>query len=323
MRRQAFCRSAIALLVSVLPFAASAADDYPSRAITLVVPFPAGSATDGTARRIATELSRVAKVPVVVDNKPGADGNVAATAVLRGEADGYSVFVTTNSTHAANVNLFRSMPFDPKADFVPVTGIAKIPMIVAVRADHPSRNIREFMAFAKNAPKPVTFGTGSQTGRGAGEMLKEREKLSLLNVPYKGSPQAITDLLGGHIDALFGDPVSTAGMVANGSIRVLAVTSASRAATMPNVPTLAESGLPGFDFVAWIGAFAKAGTPPAVVAKLNSMITAVLAEPAIADAMKATGATPFPTTSEQLAAFAEADTKRWAQIVQAAKMEKQ
>ena len=299
------------------------ADDFPSKRINLVVPFPAGSATDGTARRIATEMSRIAKVPVIVENKPGADGNIAAMSVLRSDPDGYTVFITTNSTQAANVNLFKSLPFDPKADFTPVTGIVKIPMMLTVRADYPAKSVGEYLALAKSSAQPVTFGSASQTGRGAGELLKERAGVPILNVPYKGSPQALTDLLGGHVDSIFSDPVSAAGLMKQGTVRVLAVTSAKRASTMPNVPTLEESGFPGFELIAWIGAYVPEKTPRAVVAKLNAMLTTILNDPATAAYLASTGATPFPTTPEQLAAFAETDTARWAKIVEAARMEKQ
>ena len=300
------------------------AQDFPSKRITLVVPFPAGSATDGTARRIATELSRLANVPVIVDNKPGADGNIAAMHVLRSDADGYTVFVTTNSTHAANVNLFKSLPFDPKADFAPVTGSATIPIMLTVRSDFPAKSVSEFISLAKTRTnKPLTFGSGSQTGRGAGELFKEREKLQMTHVPYRGSPAALTDLLGGHVDSLFVDPVAAAAMVQKGDLRVLAVTSAARASIMPGIPTLGESGMPGFELTAWIAAFVPQKTPSVAVQKLNALLTGILKDPATASYMSATGATPFPTTPEQLAAFADADTKRWAQVVEAAKMEKQ
>jgi tripartite-type tricarboxylate transporter receptor subunit TctC len=313
------------LLAAVLAACASfaSAQEFPSRRITLIVPFPAGSATDGIARRLAADMVKIANVPVIVDNKPGADGNIAAMSVLRSEADGYTVFVTTNSTQAANVNLFKTMPFDPKADFAPVSGLVKIPMMLTVRADFPAKNVAEYIALAKKSSKPLTFGTANQTGRGAGELFKERESLSIINVPYRGSPQALTDLLGGHVDSLFSDPVSAAGLVQKGSVRVLAVTSAKRAPTMPDVPSFDESGLPGFELIAWVAAFVPTKTPKAHVAKLNTMISTILNDPATASFLSATGATPFPTTPEQLASFAETDTMRWAKIVEAAKMEKQ
>jgi tripartite-type tricarboxylate transporter receptor subunit TctC len=326
MNRNAFIAAAVGvgmLLSSALFSTVSAADEFPSKRITLIVPFPAGSATDGTARRLAAEMSRIGKVPVIVDNKPGADGNLAALAVLRSDPDGYTVFITTNSTHAANVNLFNTLPYDPKRDFTPVTGIAKIPMMIAVKSDFPAKNIGEFIALSKKAGKPLSFGSANQTGRGAGELFKERAGLTILNVPYKGSPQGLTDLMGGHIDSFMADPVSALGLTQKGSIRVLAVTSNKRAPTMPDVPTIEESGFPGFELIAWIAAFVPEKTPRPVVARLNAMLTSILNDPATASYLQSTGAAPFPTTPEELGAFAESDTARWARIVEAAKMEKQ
>jgi tripartite-type tricarboxylate transporter receptor subunit TctC len=301
---------------------ATMAQEFPARRITLVVPFPAGSATDGIARRLAADLSRDTKVPVIVDNKPGADGNLAALSVLRADPDGYTVFVTTNSTHAANASLFKTMPFDPKNDFAAVAGLVTIPMILTVKADFPAKNVAEFVALAKKSPKPLTFGTGNQTSRGAAELFKAREGINMLHVPYRGAPQALVDLIGGQIDSFFADPVSASAFVQSGALRVLAVTSGKRAATMPNVPTLAESGLPGFELIAWVAAFVPAKTPRAIVGKLNAYINAILADPTTATYLATIGATPFPTTPEQLASFAEADTKRWATIVEAANIEK-
>ena len=322
MSRNPFLTAILVILLATCAIFASA-QEFPSRRITLIVPFPAGSATDSIARRLAADMGKISNVPVIVDNKPGADGNIAAMSVLRSDPDGYTVFVTTNSTQAANVNLFKTMPFDPKADFAPVSGLVKIPMMLTVRADFPAKNVAEYIALAKKSPKPLTFGTANQTGRGAGELLKERGGLSITNVPYRGSPQALTDLLGGHVDSLFSDPVTAAGLVQKGSVRVLAVTSAKRAPTMPDVPSLDESGFPGFELIAWVAAYVPAKTPKATVVKLNTMISTILNDPETASFLSATGATPFPTTPEQLASFAETDTKRWARIVEAAKMEKQ
>ena len=235
----------------LLPAFALAApgDDFPARRITLVVPFPAGSATDGTARRLAVELARIAAQPV--------------------------------------------------------------------------KNMAEYLALAKRSTPPLTFGSASQAGRGAGELMKAHAGLPILNVPYKGAPQGLTDLAGGHIDSCFADPVSAAGLIQKGAVRVLAITSARRALSMPAVPTFDESGFPGFELIAWIGAFVPEKTPRAAVLKLNAMLNAILADPLLAASFTANGAAPFPTTPEQLGEFAETDTKRWAQIVEAAKMEKQ
>ncbi|MEB0011047.1 tripartite tricarboxylate transporter substrate binding protein [Glaciimonas sp. Cout2] len=321
MRRSAVTGFILAVLTMTLSLT-TAAEDFPSRMITIVVPFPAGSATDSIARRLAGDLGKDFKVPVVVENKPGADGNLAALFTLRAKPDGYTIFVTTNSTQAANVSLYKSMPFDPKADFTAVAGLVTIPMLLTVRADFPAKNIAEFIALARKSTPPLTFGSGNQTGRGAGELLKARQGIDMLNVPYTGAPQALTDLIGGRIDCFIADPVSATGLAQKGLIRVLAVTSSKRIATMPDVPTLAESGLPGFELIAWVGAFVNAKTPRSVVTRLNASMNTVLTDPPTVGFLATIGATPFTTTPEQLASFAEADTKRWVQIVEVAHIEK-
>ena len=296
---------------------------YPARQITLVAPFPAGSATDTIARMLANSMSQEAKVPVVVENKPGADGNIAATQVARAAGDGYTVFITTNSTHAANASIFKALPFDPKADFLPVAGLVKIPIILAVKTDSPVESVADFIARARRATKPLTFGSSSQTGRGAGEAMKVAAGVDLLNVPYKGSPQALTDLVGGQIDSVFGDPISAAGMVSKGLVRVLAVTSAARVATLPDVPTLAEAGLVDFELTAWVAMFVPAKTPRDAVERLNAYANAFLKSPTTVKHFAGMGSIAFPTTPEQLGSFAEAETKRWARIVEYAKIERQ
>ena len=306
-----------------MPSLAQEAKPYPARQITLVAPFPAGSATDTIARMLANSISQDAKVPVVVENKPGADGNIAATQVARAAGDGYTVFITTNSTHAANVSTFKALPFDPKADFLPVAGLVKIPIILAVKSDSPAESIGDFIARARRSVKPLTFGTSSQTGRGAGEAMKVAAGVDLLNVPYKGSPQALTDLVGGQLDSVFGDPISAAGMVSKGLVRVLAVTSAARVPTLPDVPTLAEAGLVDFELTAWVAMFVPARTPRDAVERLNAYANAFLKNPATVKHLAGMGSIPFATTPEQLGSFAEAETKRWARIVEYAKIERQ
>lgn len=324
--RRVVAGAVAAALLGGLASASSLAQEakpFPARQITLVAPFPAGSATDTIARMLANSMSQEAKVPVVVENKPGADGNIAATQVARAAGDGYTVFVTTNSTHAANASIFKALPFDPKADFLPVAGLVKIPIILAVKTDSPVDSIADFIARARRATKPLTFGTSSQTGRGAGEAMKVAAGVDLLNVPYKGSPQALTDLVGGQIDSIFGDPISAAGMVSKGLIRVLAVTSAARVATLPDVPTLAEAGLVDFELTAWVAMFVPAKTPRDAVERLNAYANAFLKNPATVKHFAGMGSIAFPTTPEQLGSFAEAETKRWARIVEYAKIERQ
>ena len=233
------------LLLLVASFPGASAEPYPSQRITLIVPFPPGSATDSVTRHLAESIRAATNATVVVENKPGADGNLAALAVLKAEPDGYTAFVTTNSTQAANINLFNSLPYDPKADFAPVAGIMTIPMMLTVKADFPARTVAEFVELAKKREKPLSFGSGNTSSRGAAELFRYRQAIEMQHVPYRGMPQALTDVMVGQIDCVFADPASAQGLVQDGKLRALAVTSAKRLETMPDLPTVAESGLPG------------------------------------------------------------------------------
>jgi tripartite-type tricarboxylate transporter receptor subunit TctC len=322
-RTHVFLANCLTILALGLGFSpAAVAQSYPSRQITLVVPFPAGSATDGVARRLADSMKEATGAVVIVENKPGADGNLAALAVLRAEPDGYTVFVTTNSTHAANVNLFNSMPYDPKADFAAVGGIMTIPMMLTVKPDFPAKTVNEFIAAARTREKPLTFASGNTSSRGAAELFKSRAGIPVQHVPYRGMPQAITDVLAGQIEFIFADTSTGLGPVRDGGLRAIAVTSRKRLASLPDVPTIAESGVAGYEFAAWVGVFVHAKTPREIVTKLNQLVTAFVNNPATTSYLATIGATPFPSTPEELAAFAEADTRRWAEIVDVAKMEK-
>jgi tripartite-type tricarboxylate transporter receptor subunit TctC len=322
-KNRALLVASLALLVTSLGMSQpGSAQTYPSRQITMVVPFPAGSATDGVARRLADNIKEATGATVIVENKPGADGNLAALAVLRADPDGYSVFVTTNSTHAANVNLFNAMPYDPKADFAAVGGIMTIPMMLTVKPEFPAKTVSEFIAVAKGREKPLSFASGNTSSRGAAELFKSRAAIPMQHVPYRGMPQAVTDVLGGQVDFIFADTSTGMGPVRDGGLRAIAVTSPKRLASLPDVPTIAESGVAGYEFAAWVGVFVHAKTPRDIVTKLNQLVTAFVNNPATTSYLTTIGATPFPSTPEQLAAFAEADTKRWAEIVDVAKMEK-
>jgi tripartite-type tricarboxylate transporter receptor subunit TctC len=308
------------LLIAV--FSGASAEPYPSQRMTLIVPFPPGSATDSVTRHLAESIRAATNATVVVENKPGADGNLAALTVLKAEPNGYTAFVTTNSTQAANVNLFNSMPYDPKADFAPVAGIMTIPMMLIVKSDFPAKSVAEFVELAKKHEKPLSFGSGNTSSRGAAELFRYREGIEMQHVPYRGMPQALTDVLGGQIDCVFADPASAQGLVQGGTLRALAVTSSRRLETMPNLPTIAESGLPGYELTAWVGVFVRAKTPPEIIAKLNELVTAFVNSAEARNYLVTIGATPLPSTPQELGAFQEVDTKRWAEIVETAKIEK-
>jgi tripartite-type tricarboxylate transporter receptor subunit TctC len=308
------------ILAAALP--AVSAEPYPSQRITLIVPFPPGSATDSVTRHLAESIRAATNATVVVENKPGADGNLAALAVLKAEPDGYTAFVTTNSTQAANVSLFNSLPYDPKEDFAPVAGIMTIPMMLTVKSDFPAKSVAEFVELARKREKPLSFGSGNTSSRGAAELFKFREGIAMQHVPYRGMPQALTDVLGGQIDCVFADPASAQGLVQDGKLRALAVTSSKRLETMPELPTIAETGLPGYELTAWVGVFVRAKTPAEIVTKLNDLVTAFVNSPEARKYLLTIGATPFPSTPQELGAFQEADTRLWAQIVETAKIEK-
>jgi tripartite-type tricarboxylate transporter receptor subunit TctC len=231
------------LLAAALACPCASAEPYPSQRLTLIVPFPPGSATDSVTRHLAESIRGATYVAVVVENKPGADGNLAALAVLKAEPDGYTAFVTTNSTQAANASLFNSLPYDPKTDFAPVAGIMTIPMMLAVRPDFPARDVAEFVELAKKREKPLSFGSGNTSSRGAAELFRFREGIHMQHVPYRGMPQALTDVISGQIDCVFADPASAQGLLRAGQLRALAVTGPQRIETMPDLPTIAESGL--------------------------------------------------------------------------------
>lgn len=313
---------ALAVSSTTMTAQSASAETFPSRRVTLTVPFPAGSATDGVTRHLAESIQNQAGVTVLVENKPGADGNLAALSVLKADADGYSVFVTTNSTHAANVNLFNAMPFDPKADFAPVAGVMSIPLLLTVKNDFPARTVAEFVALAKTRAQPLSFGSGNTSSRGAAELFRYDAGIQMQHVPYRGMPQALTDLLSGQIDCVFADPASAQGLIQDHQLRVLAVTSGERIASLPDAPTMKEIGLQRSELTAWVGVFVRSGTPPDVVDRLNRLVVAFLESAETRAYLESVGAKPFLTTPAELGAFADADTRRWAQIVEIAKIEK-
>ncbi|VIO79491.1 hypothetical protein CI1B_78240 [Bradyrhizobium ivorense] len=309
-------------LIAVLIGTPASAEVYPSRRINLIVPFPAGSATDAVTRRLAESIRTETGATVLVENKPGADGNLAALAVLKADADGYTVFVTTNSTQSANVSLFNTMPYNPATDFAPVAGIMTIPMMLAVKPEFPAKTVAEFIALAKSRQKPLSFGSGNTSSRGAAELFRARAGIEMQHVPYRGMPQALTDVLAGQIDCVFADPASAQGLIQDGRLRVLAVTSSERLAGMPDIPTLAQAGLSGAELAAWVGVFVRTGTPSDIIAKLSQTVLAFVNNKETASYLASVGAKPFPAGPDALRAFEEADTRRWAEIVAIAKIEK-
>lgn len=317
-----------AALFAALTFAAgaqyaAAQDEYPSRPIKFVLPFAAGSATDTLARVLGEHMSATLGRPIVVENMPGASGFLAAQNVARAEPDGHTVLITSNTTHAANQSLFKELPYDPVADFEPVTKLGTITLALVVHPSVPVSSVRELIDYAKAHPGELTFGSGSSSSQIAGEMLNTLAGIDMLNVPYKSNPQAVTDLLGGHTSLVFADVSTTLPQAEAGKVKALAVSSAQRSPLAPDLPTMVEAGVPGYELTAWFAAFVPAGTPEPIVDELNAAFRAALADQAVSQRLLNAGIEPASSTPEELAAFVGSETEKWAGIVKAAGIEPQ
>jgi len=312
-------KTMITALVAGLMLALPAgAQDFPSRNIKFVVPFAAGSATDAVARILGDHVSKTLGKPVVVENLAGASGVIAAQNVARAEPDGHTVLITTNTTHGANQSLLKSVPYDAVGGFEAVGKIGTITLALTTHPSVPAKTVAELIAHAKANPGKLTFGAGSSSSRIAGEMLKSMAGIDLTYVPYRSNPQAITDLLGGQISIVFADISTTMPQVRAGKVNGLAVSTASRSALAPELPTMAEAGVPGYDLAAWFAAFAPAKTPAPVVEALHKAIAAALADKATQERLLAAGIEPEGSSPEALKAFVVAEIAKWADIVKKA-----
>jgi tripartite-type tricarboxylate transporter receptor subunit TctC len=304
-----------------LALAGMARADYPEKAITFVVPFAAGSATDQLARSLGTEVTNLTKQPVIVDDRPGASGFIGAELVKKAAPDGYTVFITTNTTHAANEHLFKKIPYDPVKDFAPVTGLGKGGQIMIVSLDLPAKSVQEFIALAKSKPGKISFGSGSSSSRVAGEMFQQLAGVELLHVPYKSNPLAINDLLGGQINMMITDMATGLPQVKGGKVRPLAVSTLKRSPLTPDLPTIDEAGVKGYDMGFWFAAYVPAHTPPAVVNRLHDILVAASKGPAMQQFYATTGTDPFTTTPAELAKFQVAESEKWKNIIKKAGIE--
>jgi tripartite-type tricarboxylate transporter receptor subunit TctC len=307
----------IALIVSATGGVMAA--DYPTKPIRLVVPFPPGGTTDILARAVAQKLSEAWNEQVVVDNRPGAGGNIGADLVAKAAPDGYTLVMGTVGTHAINPNLYAKMPYDHVKDFAPVILVAGVPNVLVVNPSLPVHSVKELIDYAKANPGKLNFAS---SGNGtsihlSGELFKTMAGVQMTHVPYKGSAPALSDLMGGQVQLMFDNLPSSLGLIKAGKLRALAVTSASRAAALPDVPTIAESGLPGFEASSWFGILAPAGTPHEVVAKLNGAVAAWLATPEAKEKLLAQGAIAAGGTPEAFAKHIDSETAKWAKVVKA------
>ena len=311
----------IALLAGCCVFVAAAnAQQYPSRAVKFLVPQAPAGATDVFARKVGQMLSEKWGQPVVVENRAGAAGVVGTDIVAKAPADGYTLLVTYAGSQAINPSLYANLPFDSIKAFQTVATVARTPFFLIANPRLPAKNLRDFVALARSKPDAYTFAS---SGNGSvnhllGEMLKAEAGIKILHVPYRGVAEAITDVMAGHVDTAFSSVPSVLAIVRGGQVRALAVSSANRVAVAPEVPTVAESGYPGFDVDPWWGILAPAGTDMAIVGKINSDVRDVLQTQEMVDFLATQGAEPFITTPDGFAAILTSDVAMWAKVVKAA-----
>ena len=307
------------LLAASLFFASALAhpQSYPSHAIKLVVPYGPGSSPDSVGRIVAREMQESLGQPVVVANIAGALANVGTAEVARAPADGYTLLLTTNTPHAANVALFRSLPFDPVRDFAPIVRLITTSMVLLVRSDFPASSLREFIAYAKSKPGGLSAGYGSAATIVSIAKLRTAAGFRTLDVPYKGVPLAITDVLGGQVDFTLGDFAVSIPQIQGGKMKGLAVTSPQRTPLAPELPAIAET-FPGYETRIWYGLVAPANTPKAVVTKVHDVVSASLAKPDVKSKLAGLGLEPAPLPPEEFAAFIKQEIAKWTREIREA-----
>ena len=328
MARDSGRRTAISVfrwLAGIMLAAASllaVAQDFPSRPVRVIVPFPPGGSTDVFARMVGQKLSENIRQPVVVDNRAGGGTLIASDALIKSPADGYTLMLSSVTTFSINQSLHEKLPYDPFADFAPVSLTGRFPLVLVVGKDIPARSIRELVALVKAKPQEFHFGSPGPASvhRLAMELLAFRAGMELVHVPYKGSNPAMQDLLGGRISLMFVGVDSGAEVIRSGRVRALGIGTAERFAGMPDVPAIAEAGMPGFEASAWQGVVAPARTPAPVVQKLNAEIARALADPAIRQKLMAAGIEPLRSTPEEFAAYMRSEAVKWAEVVKRAKV---
>ncbi len=296
------------------------AADYPTQTVKLIVPVAAGTATDTYTRLLATHLQDAFASSVVVENRPGALGTIAAGFVARAKPDGHTLFVTTNTTQSAVKVLMKSVPYDPQNDFTSVARMGNIPSIILVHPSLPVRTLSELIAYAKSHPGEISYGTGNSTGVIVGGSLQRRAGIDIVEVRYNSIPPAMKDFLGGQIKMIVADIVNALPQIEAGNARAIAVPSGERLKQLPDVPTIAESGFPGFELVAWIGLFGPADVPQAIVERYNVEITKFLASPGVRERLWSLGLEPFTTPQAEFARFVRAEYPKWIKGAQDAGM---
>lgn len=296
---------------------AAAAQQYPAKPVRFVVPFAPGGSTDTLARTLGVKLSDFVGQQVVVDNRPGANGNIGMEIVARAAPDGHTIVLGYIANLAIGPGLYDKLPFDPVRDYAPITQLASSPNVLVAHPSVPARNFKELIALAKAKPGQINFASASvaSVGHLTGELLNNLAGIRMVHVPYKGSGQAVTDLLGGHVQLMFSGFSSTLPHIKSGKLRPLVVTGARRSPALPDVPTIAESGFPGFEATAWYGVLAPAKTPKPIVTRLHAEIVKVLQLPDVKERLGNLGFEIVGSTPEQFAAYIKSEISKWEKVV--------
>jgi tripartite-type tricarboxylate transporter receptor subunit TctC len=297
------------------------AETYPARTVTIIVPFAPGSVTDAAARLVGQKLQEALGQPFVIESKSGAGGLIAASDVAHAAPDGYTLLITTNSTHSAAPALFKNVPYDPIKDFTPVARIGSFPSFIAVYPKLPVKTIGELVAYAKANPGKLEYGHGNSTGEIVGETLKKRTGIDLVRVAYRSNPPAMTDLIAGHIAMMIPDFNTGLPQVQAGAVRPLAVFTKDRSPRLPDVPTLNETVMPGFDLLAWTGMFAPAGTPPEVVDRLSGALKIILSDPATVKHFTDIGTETFYSGPQEFGDYVKTELVKWTAVAKEAGIE--
>lgn len=297
------------------------AQNFPTKAITLVTPFTVGSGTDQKARAMAQIISTEYKIPVIVDPKPGASGFIASQYVAKAAPDGYTLLYTTNTTHAANEHLFKKIPYDPVKDFTPVALLFKGYMFLVVNPKSKIFSLNDLLDLARKNPGKVNFASGSSSSRVASELLAQMTNTDMMNIPYKSNPPAVTDLLGGQFDFMFADASTAVPQILSGKLRAIAVSGTSRIASVPNVPTVDEAGVKGYDMSFWNAIYLPAGAPEKITKQLNEMFVKAAETTEMKNHLMKNGEERVVSTPEGLAKFQAAESLKWGKVIRAAHIE--
>ncbi|MBB2752218.1 UNVERIFIED_ORG: tripartite-type tricarboxylate transporter receptor subunit TctC [Rhizobium aethiopicum] len=323
MTRRAGLALGFGVLAAFATGASAAAADFPDHAITMVVPFAAGGSTDVVARIVAQKMSEDLGQQVIVQNVAGAGGNLGAGNVARAEPDGYTILMGTVATHALNPLILKSTPYDPEKDFAPVSLLVVVPNVLVVNPELPAKTVQELIALLKAEPDKYSYAS---SGNGtplhlSGELFKSMAGVSMQHIPYKGAGPALNDVIGNQVPIMFDNLPSSSSHIKAGTLRALAVTTAARAPSFPDVPTVAESGIPGYETYTWNALFAPAKTPNEVVMRLNASANKALKDPAVAERMKEFSATIVGSTPDELAAHVKAELAKWGPVVKGANIQ--